>query len=251
MKNTYIAFIAFAAALLSGACSGENLKSAGWDLADTDVCIRCGEVFELPFNGGSSDYKIHNPAPHTADVMAVSSGSHVYPGHSEQALVFRGKSRGESTVTVKDNKSQRAVCIRLRVVDPYIALLGTVHTDPQQQDNLLAWDTNLYLNSDGRFILTTFTDGMPVKPALITRGTYTVQPVADGFDITVTPSDVKLPPQTYRLAAQSPLAQVLASWNINRPGSDLDMCTLENLADARTGRYWLTPSERLPSGMAF
>lgn len=251
MKNAYIGIIAVAAAMLSGACSGENLKTAGWDLTDTDVCIRCGEVYELPFSGGSADYTIHNPAPQSAEVMAVSSGSRIYPGHSEQALVFRGKSKGESKVTVKDNKSSRTVCIRLRVVDPYIALLGTPHTDPERSDNLLAWDTNLYLNADGRFILTTFTDGMAVKPALITRGSYTVTPVADGFNITITPSNLKLPPQTYHIDGSGALAQVLASWNIDRRDSDLDMCNLANLADGRSGRYWLTPSEHLPSGMAF
>lgn len=249
MKSIYLG-AALAAAALTG-CMSENPAASSWNLADADVCIRCGEVYEMPFAGGSSDYTIHNGSPESADVMAVCSDSEAFPAHNEQALVFRGKSRGTSEVTVRDNKSMCTVCIRLRVVDPYVALLGTEHTDPVNQDNLLAWDTNLYLNSDGRFLLTTFTDGMAIKPALITRGSYTVEPTSDGFDIELTPSDVKLPPQTYRLAASSPLAQVLASWNIDRPDSDLDMCVLPNAADGRTARYWLVASERLPGGMNF
>ncbi len=238
------------AAIALAMCACGRAKSAvePWSLADTEVCLRCGEVYRIPFTGGSADYTLHNPAPDAAEVTAVGGGD-----AGGQALVLRGKSKGTSQITVRDNRADRSVCIVLRVVDPYFALLGSVHTDPGRQDHLLAWDTNLYLNSDGRFILTTFTDGLPIKPALIARGTYRETPAGDsgGYDITIAPDGMHMPPQTYAVAAGSPLAAMLESWDLAAPVSDLDMCELPNRAGSRGARYWLSTAERLPSHLRF
>lgn len=237
--------------ILAAGCVSEGPASSAWSLADTELDLRCGEVLELPFTGGSADYTIHISDPSKAEVMAVNASDKAYPSHAEQALVFRGKSSGHTEVSVRDNRTERAVVIRLRVTDPYIALLGTPHTDPGRQDRLLSWDTNLYLNADGRFLLTSFTDGMAIKPALITGGTYTIAPTDSGFDITIRPDDAALPPQTYSVAASGELASILTTWDINRPDSDLAMVTLPNKSTSREARYWVTPSEHLPSGLAF
>lgn len=240
------------AVLLLAGCRPVNTTVAPWSLADTELRIRCGETYTLPFTGGSADYTIHNTSPGAADVMAVTGATPHHPEHDTQALVISGKTRGTTHITVTDNRTDRSVCIVLHVVNPYIALMGSQHTDPGQQDRLLAWDTDLYLNSDGRFILTTFTDGMPIKPGLITRGTYTVTPAPDGtYSVTITPSDLKLPPQTYTLAADDPLAALLDAWNIDIPDSDLALSTMPNRSDGRVARYMLTPSRRLPEHLSF
>lgn len=80
-----------------------------WTLADADICIRCGEVYKLPFKGGSNDYSIANDAPEMVEVMAVSSASRLYPHQNDQAIVFRGRKVGTTEVKVKDNKSRSVV----------------------------------------------------------------------------------------------------------------------------------------------
>jgi len=238
--------------ILMGACTSEAYKSMSWTLADADICIRCGEVYKLPFKGGSNDYSIANDAPEMVEVMAVSSASRLYPHQNDQAIVFRGRKVGTTEVKVKDNKSRSVVCYRLRVVDPYIALTGSVKTNPEYQDSLLGWDTNLYLSSDGKFLLTTFTDNMAIKPAHIARGRYEITDAADGESlITLHASDLAVAPQTYRVPREGALAEILASWDIDRPDSDLDLCMMPNVSGNGSARYWVTPSLHLPSGMGF
>lgn len=249
MKQYILALISI---LYLAACSGETYKSMAWTLTDADLCIRRGEVYRLPFKGGSADYSIDNDSPETAEVMTVLTASQLYPGHNDQSLVIHGRKTGEAKVRVRDNKSRNVVLYRLRVVNPYIALTGSVKTNPQYRDSLLAWDTDLYLRDDGRFLLTTFTDGMPVKPALIARGTYVISDGNDGKRlITLTTADLAVAPQTYVLPDSGALAEILATWDIDRPDSDLDLCMLPNTSGNGSARYWVTPSQRLPDGLAF
>ena len=60
MKTIYLHIIIGAAALLTGACGTGTYRGTPWNLHDTEVVLRCGEVFEMPFKGGSTDYTIHN-----------------------------------------------------------------------------------------------------------------------------------------------------------------------------------------------
>ncbi len=243
MKKIYFALLSAIILLCCGACSR---NTSVWTLRDAEVNVRRGETVSLPFEGGTGTYDITAQSPDVAMAVVRLSAE----GAAADTIHISGCAKGISDVTVRDCGSHQVVCLRVRVVEPYMALLGCEHVDPGRQDALMAWDTNLYLSSDGKYILTTFTDGLPIKPSLLDRGTYeAVRDEAGNYRLTFSPEVTRGGRRSFDVKAASALAETLDSWDLGRPDSDFDMCEMTNTAVGTTARYRLSMAEHLPSGM--